>query len=298
MLSHFFRNLRIAPGVPARLLPRLLLVGGACATGRASAQQVVTTDLTAVQAFQSGATVLGFDTLPPNGGGGATQGNPGVPVQPNAQLQNQYAGLGILFSSSNNGPCAVVSVQGLTNQADARSPFNLIGGTLPGTPQPTISWVSPVHVRVVNPATGQPSVTDRVGAWNDPTGSRIRLSVYDSAGALLEQVMANQGFFVGIHRAGIASATFEWVQTQGAVGFSLDDVTVGPSGPTCDSIDFNGDGLFPDTADIEDFLRVFSGGTCSNDPNCGDIDFNNDGLFPDTLDIEAFLSVFSGGPCV
>ncbi|MFO0833023.1 MAG: PEP/pyruvate-binding domain-containing protein [Phycisphaerales bacterium] len=66
----------------------------------------------------------------------------------------------------------------------------------------------------------------------------------------------------------------------------------------CDGVDFNADGLFPDTQDIDDFLTVFSGGPCSNDPSCGDIDFNNDGLFPDTLDIDALLSVFSGGACL
>ncbi len=66
---------------------------------------------------------------------------------------------------------------------------------------------------------------------------------------------------------------------------------------TCDAIDFNGDGLFPDTADIDDFLSVFSGGPCSTG-TCGDIDFNNDGLFPDTLDIDSLLSVFSGGACL
>jgi hypothetical protein len=71
-------------------------------------------------------------------------------------------------------------------------------------------------------------------------------------------------------------------------------------GPTCDSIDFNNDGLFPDTADVDDFLSVFSGGPCSTDPvpGCNDTDFNNDGLFPDTTDIDALLSVFSGGPCL
>ncbi|HEX2838203.1 MAG TPA: hypothetical protein VHN77_08780, partial [Phycisphaerales bacterium] len=52
----------------------------------------------------------------------------------------------------------------------------------------------------------------------------------------------------------------------------------GTGGPVCDTIDFNNDGLFPDTMDIDDFLSVFSGGPCSNDPNCGDIDYNNDGL--------------------
>ncbi len=69
-------------------------------------------------------------------------------------------------------------------------------------------------------------------------------------------------------------------------------------GHMCDTIDFNNDGLFPDTSDIDDFLSVFSGGACSNDPNCSDIDYNNDGLFPDTLDIDAMLSVFSGGACL
>lgn len=69
------------------------------------------------------------------------------------------------------------------------------------------------------------------------------------------------------------------------------------SGSGCDSLDFNGDGFFPDTADLVDFLTVMSGGTCSTGPNCRDIDFNNDQLYPDTADIQALLSVFSGGPC-
>lgn len=65
----------------------------------------------------------------------------------------------------------------------------------------------------------------------------------------------------------------------------------------CDSIDFNNDFLFPDTADIDDFLVVFAGGPCPT-ADCNDIDFNNDCLFPDTLDIDALLSVFAGGPCL
>lgn len=66
--------------------------------------------------------------------------------------------------------------------------------------------------------------------------------------------------------------------------------------PVCDSIDFNNDGLTPDTADIADFLHVFSGGDCPT-IICNDTDFNNDELFPDTHDISTLLSVFSGGPC-
>jgi hypothetical protein len=67
--------------------------------------------------------------------------------------------------------------------------------------------------------------------------------------------------------------------------------------PLCDSLDFNNDGVSPDTTDINDFLSVFSGGPCSGDPLCNDIDFNNDGVFPDICDIISLLSVFGGGSC-
>jgi hypothetical protein len=69
------------------------------------------------------------------------------------------------------------------------------------------------------------------------------------------------------------------------------------NGSDCDDVDFNGDGVYPDVLDLDDFLSVFAGGPCSNDPNCGDIDFNNDGVSPDVEDINDFLSVLGGGPC-
>ncbi|MFO0832334.1 MAG: PQQ-dependent sugar dehydrogenase [Phycisphaerales bacterium] len=65
----------------------------------------------------------------------------------------------------------------------------------------------------------------------------------------------------------------------------------------CDPVDFNGDTLFPDTADIADFITVFAGGECPTG-TCGDIDFNNDDLFPDTTDVAALISVFAGGECI
>jgi hypothetical protein len=65
----------------------------------------------------------------------------------------------------------------------------------------------------------------------------------------------------------------------------------------CDSIDFNNDGVSPDTADVEDLLAVFGGGACSNAPACNDIDFNNDGVSPDVEDVDAFLRVYGGGAC-
>lgn len=72
--------------------------------------------------------------------------------------------------------------------------------------------------------------------------------------------------------------------------------TTGAAQPACDSIDFNGDSLFPDDADLIDFLAVLAGGACSTG-TCNDIDFNNDGLFPDDTDLVAFLAVLAGGSC-
>jgi hypothetical protein len=66
--------------------------------------------------------------------------------------------------------------------------------------------------------------------------------------------------------------------------------------PSCDSIDFNGDSLFPDDSDLIEFLTVLAGGACSTG-TCSDIDFNNDGLFPDDSDLISFLSVLAGGDC-
>ncbi|HEX2839421.1 MAG TPA: hypothetical protein VHN77_14990 [Phycisphaerales bacterium] len=87
-----------------------------------------------------------------------------------------------------------------------------------------------------------------------------------------------------------------WIVGNGAQGSKNTGWVLVPRGAACDPIDFNHDGLFPDTQDIDDFLSVFSGGPCPTG-TCGDIDFNNDGLFPDTADIESLLRVFSGGAC-
>lgn len=82
--------------------------------------------------------------------------------------------------------------------------------------------------------------------------------------------------------------------TPTSIPLAVSAPSVPPAG--CDSLDYNNDNLFPDTADIDDLISVFSGGPCSTG-TCNDIDFNNDGLFPDTGDIDALLTVFSGGPC-
>ncbi len=73
------------------------------------------------------------------------------------------------------------------------------------------------------------------------------------------------------------------------------NVCPGPTLPACGSIDFNGDGLFPDDNDLVEFLTVLAGGDCSPGNTCGTIDFNGDGLFPDDNDLVDFLTVLAGG---
>jgi hypothetical protein len=64
-------------------------------------------------------------------------------------------------------------------------------------------------------------------------------------------------------------------------------------------IDFNNDGLFPDTADLDSLLCVFAGGVCDCDPvlHCDSIDFNQDNIFPDFLDLDDFIAAFAGRGC-
>jgi hypothetical protein len=73
------------------------------------------------------------------------------------------------------------------------------------------------------------------------------------------------------------------------------NVCPGPILPQCGSIDFNGDGFFPDDNDLVEFLTVLAGGDCSPGNTCGTIDFNGDGLFPDDNDLVDFLTVLAGG---
>jgi hypothetical protein len=67
---------------------------------------------------------------------------------------------------------------------------------------------------------------------------------------------------------------------------------------TCDSIDFNNDGIRFDPTDIDAFFSVFSEGQCiPSTTSCNDVDFNNDGSIFDPCDVDSFIRVFSEGPC-
>jgi hypothetical protein len=60
------------------------------------------------------------------------------------------------------------------------------------------------------------------------------------------------------------------------------------------TLDFNNDGVSPDTQDIIDFINVLGGAWCAS---CLDTDFNDDGVSPDMQDFADFVYFFSGGIC-
>ncbi len=64
----------------------------------------------------------------------------------------------------------------------------------------------------------------------------------------------------------------------------------------CDTIDFNGNGVFPEDQDVIDFFNVLAGAACPTG-TCQDIDFNNNGVFPEDRDVTDFFNVLAGGQC-
>lgn len=180
------------------------------ATQPVQADTLATTDAGEVASFQSGAVVVSFDSFPGNAISYF------VPITEANRVSDQFQNLGVMFSST-GGPLAAVFAP-----SDARSDPNVVGGSSNG---PIVDYYQPIRVDFVVPGTSNPGVTDRVGAWNDPTGSQIRLSVYSTEGQLLATADANQGFFVGISNVPrIAYAVFTDL-TPGGDGFSLDDIT-------------------------------------------------------------------------
>jgi hypothetical protein len=66
--------------------------------------------------------------------------------------------------------------------------------------------------------------------------------------------------------------------------------------PTCDSIDFNQNGVFPEDQDVIDFFDVLAGAPCPYTPPC-DIDINNNGVFPEDADVVKYFDLLAGGAC-
>jgi hypothetical protein len=151
-----------------------------------------------------------------------------------------------------------------------------------------------------------PAIPD--GGSSNGNGTRDSIKLYDASqtnlagGDLIrDEVVSGTGVLTLVvnhapNAIGAVAATYAGTNSIYR-GPSLVVFPGGPVLPACGSIDFNGDGLFPDDSDLIDFLNVLAGGTCSTEPlfTCGSIDFNGDGLFPDDNDLVDFLVVLAGG---
>jgi hypothetical protein len=276
--SRFARHRRERSFTDAAATASAALIALVAAGRPAAASSIVTFDLATAAAWQSGALILGFDSVE-----GTAPFSPGTVVPEKARLDDDYAACGGGVFSSAGGPAAIIEVLGTSQVGDAQSLPNILGGTSSSGPNVVINYLSFIEIEFVGQA-GQPWPADRVGAWNDPTGSRIRLTVFDSSGRVMEVIEADQGAFLGIAAPGIARARFDHIQSQSAVGFSLDDVTVGrPSAPS----DLNGDGAV-DGADLGQLLAEW--GACAKACCSGDLNF--DGII-DGADLGLLLSAWN-----
>ncbi|MFO0873386.1 MAG: hypothetical protein U0575_05385 [Phycisphaerales bacterium] len=230
------------------------------ATGAARASSLVTLDVGTAAAWQADCIVIGFDDVP-----GTLSFVPGFVVPAASQLTDQFVQCAGVAFASTGGPIAVIGVAGTPQAGDAQSPPNIIGGTILSGPNIVINYLQSIHLELVN-GSGAPAPSNKVGAWTDPTGSLVRLDVFDSAGQLLESAQGNQGFFIGVEHEGIASATFVFVHQQSAAGFSLDDVSIGRR---AGSADLNGDGIV-NGADLGLLLGAW--GPCPSNCCVADVD--------------------------
>ncbi len=178
------------------------------------------------------------------------------------------------------------------------------GGDVAGPGDAT--WHSRFHQTLTDPSvpwttpggdyTGVSSATTTVAGMNTAYTWGTTAQMVADAQAWLDNPATNFGWMLrGVETSSQTARKFATREEATATFRPKLTVTFTPP-VTCGDIDYNNDELFPDVADIEDFLVVFAGGPCSSG-NCDTIDFNNDGLFPDTDDIAAFLRVFSGGIC-
>jgi hypothetical protein len=98
---------------------------------------------------------------------------------------------------------------------------------------------------------------------------------------------------IGPWNTNTGSFTPRW-QFATTAGGNCGFVTFDGGFPSCDSVDFNNNDVFPEDADILEFFNVLAGGSC---PTCNDPDFNNNGVFPEDQDILDFFNVLAGGSC-
>jgi hypothetical protein len=183
-----------------------------------------------------------------------------------------------------------------TNDPDRPTIVLGISGTVANLNLPPIANAGPDQTVTDTDGDGFAMVTLNGSASLDPDGTIIAYQWREGSINLTGSIPQS----TAVVTLGVGTRTITLRVRDNNNAITQDDVvvTVLPA-PTCNDIDFNNDGLFPDDADLIDFLNVLAGGECSTNPapGCDAIDFNNDGLFPDDADLVTFLNVLAGQPC-
>jgi hypothetical protein len=130
------------------------------------------------------------------------------------------------------------------------------------------------------------------GEW---AGTNVTLALLSPTNAVLRSAQPTDpdgdGVFVATVSTTGAAGTYKLrvTKTQPWGG----DYTLTANG-TCDDVDFNNNGVFPEDQDVVDFFSVLAGASCGA---CNDIDFNNNLVFPEDADVTAFFNTLAGGGC-
>ncbi|HLP83759.1 MAG TPA: M12 family metallopeptidase [Phycisphaerales bacterium] len=138
------------------------------------------------------------------------------------------------------------------------------------------------------------SASIEAGVW---ASSNVTLALLSPSGTVLRTAQPADADGDGVYTASVSLTTgitpgvyrLRVTKTQRWGG----DYTLTANG-TCDDIDFNNNGVFPEDQDVIDFVSVLAGASCAA---CNDIDFNNNLVFPEDQDVIAFFNTLAGGAC-
>jgi uncharacterized protein (TIGR03382 family) len=193
--------------------------------GMLEAAVIDTNDSTTVAAFQSGATVVDFESITGLTPQAITAYTAGDAVSPNSFLFDQISGVQFSVGGApgTNMP-ALYQLSG-TIQGDAQSPSTVLG---PVDFDFTTKFNSGALIEIFFPVK-----VSRVGFWLNPSLGNVNIIAADTNFAFsgetettLETGNVTAGNFVGIERSTADIGGFK-ILALGATGFTIDDFTYG-----------------------------------------------------------------------
>jgi hypothetical protein len=207
----------------------VLFLAGAL-TGLLQAAVINTNNAATVAAFQTGATVVNFESVSGVTPQTITTYTAGNPVASSSFVFNQIPGVEFSVGGAvgTNEPAVYKLSGGIAG--DAKSPTNVLG---PVDFDFTTKFNSSGLIEIFFPVK-----VDRVGFWLNPSLGNVFLIAADTNFAFsglpettLETGTVTAGNFVGIQHATADIGGFK-IEALGATGFTIDDFTFGGAGTT------------------------------------------------------------------